>query len=146
MRWHNKKRHYMRYYGFFNFGHVNKCTALLAPTRSCTSVIKLIIRLCVLLVWMPMCDEEDRVKCFKMSADNLHSRLQSVGTCDALEKYIMRFARSRNGKSFVIALPAIRTRSWRSWPVHKIRLGGGESWKRNDILRSTVRYHIVVWG
>eukprot|EP00574_Skeletonema_japonicum_P000613 CAMPEP_0201741108 /NCGR_PEP_ID=MMETSP0593-20130828/46645_1 /ASSEMBLY_ACC=CAM_ASM_000672 /TAXON_ID=267983 /ORGANISM="Skeletonema japonicum, Strain CCMP2506" /LENGTH=183 /DNA_ID=CAMNT_0048235435 /DNA_START=542 /DNA_END=1095 /DNA_ORIENTATION=- len=35
-----------------------------------------------------------------MSADNLHSRLQSVGTCDALEKYIMRFVRSRNGKTF----------------------------------------------
>ena len=50
---------------------------------------------------MIMCEEENRVKCFHMSADNLQTWLQSVGTCDVLEEYIMRFVRSRNGKRFV---------------------------------------------
>jgi len=142
----NEKRHYMRYHGFSNFGHVNKFTTLLAPTRSCTNVINLIIRLCVLLVWMPMCDEEDWVKCFKMSADNLHSRLQSVGTCDALEKYIMRFVRSRNGKTFC----GLHCR--RSGPdSEEVGPFTRSDWMkanhgRNDILRSFLRYHIVVWG
>ncbi len=52
------------------------------------------------------CEEENRVQCFHMSADNLQTCwLQSVGTCDmlvlVLDKYIMRFVRSRNGNSFV---------------------------------------------
>ncbi len=40
---------------------------------------------------------------FHMSTDNLQSWLQSVGTCecDVLEKHIMRFVRSWNGKRFV---------------------------------------------
>ena len=46
-----------------------------------------------------MYEEENRVKCFHMSADDLQTWLQSVGTCDVLEKYIMRFVRSRNGKT-----------------------------------------------
>jgi len=36
------------------------------------------------------------VKCFQMSADNLNSWLRSVGTCEALEKCIMLYVKSRN--------------------------------------------------
>lgn len=47
-----------------------------------------------------MCNEENRVQCFQMSANNLESWLTSVGTCDLLVEYIMMFVRSRNSKRF----------------------------------------------
>jgi len=50
-----------------------------------------------------MCEEADRVKCFQMSADNLHSWLRSVDTCEVLEVHIMRFVRSMNSERFLIA-------------------------------------------
>mmetsp|Transcript_22570 Transcript_22570/g.32245 ORF Transcript_22570/g.32245 Transcript_22570/m.32245 type:complete len:312 (-) Transcript_22570:282-1217(-) len=67
--------------------HSPLCPSCLDAQESCAHVL--------------MCEEEDRVKCFQMSADNLHSWMQSVGTCEVLEKYIMQFVRARNGKSFV---------------------------------------------
>lgn len=64
-----------------------RCPSCLEEVETCAHVL--------------MCDEEDRVKCFQMSADNLQSWLQSVGTSDILEEYIMEFVRSRNNKSFL---------------------------------------------
>lgn len=46
------------------------------------------------------CEQEDRVKCFQMSADNLEKWLRSVGTDPTLEECIMAFVRSRDAKSF----------------------------------------------
>ncbi len=64
-----------------------RCPSCLEEVETCAHVL--------------MCNEEDRVKCFQMSADNLQSWLQSVGTSDILEEYIMEFVRSRNSKSFL---------------------------------------------
>jgi hypothetical protein len=46
------------------------------------------------------CEQEDRVKCFLMSADNLEKWLRSVGTDPTLEECIMVFVRSRDAQSF----------------------------------------------
>ncbi len=50
-----------------------RCPSCLEEVETCAHVL--------------MCNEEDRVKCFQMSADNLQSWLQSVGTSDILEEY-----------------------------------------------------------
>ncbi len=60
--------------------------------------------------------------------------LQSVGTCDVLEKYIMRFVRSRNGKRFVECVSGdqdpIMKKLARSLKIKtKSKLDGGGSWK-----------------
>jgi len=70
--------------------HSPLCPSCLDAQQSCAHVF--------------ICDEEDRVKCFQMSADHLHYWLQSVGTCDVLEKYIMRFVRARDGKSVMVCI------------------------------------------
>eukprot|EP00986_Skeletonema_menzelii_P008410 scaffold3522_cov144-Skeletonema_menzelii.AAC.6 len=47
----------------------------------------------------------------QMSANNLESWLKSVGTCELLEEYIMKFVRSsRNSKSFQDCIGGTRTR------------------------------------
>jgi hypothetical protein len=46
------------------------------------------------------CEQEDRVKCFQLSADNLEKWLRSVGTDPTLAECIMVFVRSRDAQSF----------------------------------------------
>jgi len=86
------------------------------------------------------------------SADNLHSWLESVGTRDVLEKYIMRFVRSRNGKSFMDCIAVDQE----SGPDRAEAEAGSftrSDWVaavygRNDIqgvLRNRCKRHIVVW-
>jgi len=67
--------------------HSPLCPSCLTATETCAHVL--------------MCEEADRVKCFQMSADNLHSWLRSVDTCEVLEVHIMRFVSSRNSERFI---------------------------------------------
>mmetsp|Transcript_4988 Transcript_4988/g.7275 ORF Transcript_4988/g.7275 Transcript_4988/m.7275 type:complete len:109 (+) Transcript_4988:3-329(+) len=69
--------------------HSPLCPSCLTAKETCAHVL--------------MCEEADRVKCFQMSADNLHSWLRSVDTCEVLEVHIMRFVRSMNSERFLIA-------------------------------------------
>jgi len=55
-----------------------------------------------------MCEQEDRVTCFRRSAKNLQEWLRSVGTCEMLEEAIMLFVKSRNSLSFMECIDGTR--------------------------------------